>query len=100
MKFHPGLYIYSWIQWILDKLLSPTRPSPNAILSKPRIAVIGAGVTGVSAAAHCVGHGFDATIFEAGDEQSLGGIWSVSLPNAQFSPLFLHIADYRLHSSG
>ena len=34
--------------------------------------------TGVSAASHCVGHGFDVTIFEAGDEKNLGGIWSVS----------------------
>ena len=81
MDFHPVLWLYSWIQWFLDKLLSPTPPPPHARLRRPRIAVIGAGLTGVSAASHCVGHGFDVTIFEAGDENNLGGIWSVSLPH-------------------
>lgn len=66
------------MQWALDKLLSPTPPPPNADLSRPKIAIIGAGLTGVSAASHCVGHGFDCTIFEAGDRKALGGIWSVS----------------------
>ncbi len=79
MELHPVLWAYSLIQWFLDKLLSPTPPPPNATLTRPRIAVIGAGLTGVSSASHCVGHGFDVTIFEAGDEKSLGGIWSVSL---------------------
>ena len=79
MEFHPIMWVYSLIQWFLDKLLSPTPPPPNATLTRPRIAVIGAGLTGVSSAAHCIGHGFDVTIFEAGDEKSLGGIWSVSL---------------------
>ena len=78
MSFNPVLWIYSCIQWALDKLLSPTPPPPNARLSRPRIAIIGAGLTGVSAASHCVGHGFDVTLFEAGDENNLGGIWSVS----------------------
>ena len=78
MSFHPTLWFYSWIQWLLDKLLSPTPPPPHARLGRPRIAIIGAGLTGVSAASHCVGHGFDVTIFEAGDEKNLGGIWSVS----------------------
>lgn len=89
MGFHPVLYIYSWIQWILDKLLSPTPPPPNTVLSKPRIAIIGAGLTGVSAASHCVGHGFDVTLFEAGDEQCLGGIWSVSHCTALLGPLLM-----------
>jgi NADPH-dependent 2,4-dienoyl-CoA reductase/sulfur reductase-like enzyme len=73
----PLLYVYWIIQLVLDKLLSPTPPPPNAKLSRPRIAVIGAGLTGVSAASHFVGHGFDTTIFEAGDENSVGGIWTV-----------------------
>ncbi|KAI4216303.1 MAG: hypothetical protein LQ351_001313 [Letrouitia transgressa] len=81
MEFFPVLWVYSFIQWVLDKLLSPTPPPPRAILSRPRIAVIGAGLTGVSSASHCVGHGFDVTIFEAGDEQSLGGIWSPKTPH-------------------
>ena len=79
MEFHPIIYLYSILQWILDKLLSPTPPPPHARLHRPRIAIIGAGLTGVSSASHCVGHGFDVTIFEADDEKSLGGIWSVSL---------------------
>lgn len=79
MEFHPIFYLYSILQWILDKLFSPTPPPPHARLHRPRIAIIGAGLTGVSSASHCVGHGFDVTIFEADDEKSLGGIWTVSL---------------------
>ena len=77
-ELHLIQWFYGVIQWLFASLLSPTPPPPNAVLSRPRIAVIGAGLTGVSAAAHCVGHGFDVTIFEAGDEKNLGGIWSVS----------------------
>ena len=76
--FHPINFIYSIIQWVPDLIFSPTPPPPNARLSRPRVAIVGAGLTGVSGAAHCVGHGFDVTIFEAGDEKYLGGIWSVS----------------------
>ena len=96
MEFHPVLYIYSLLQWILDKLLSPTPPPPHARLSRPRIAVVGAGLTGVSAAAHCVGHGFDVSIFEAGDEKDLGGIWSVSLPGDMTSLGWLSSGEWRL----
>lgn len=77
MDFHPIQFLSYILQWLLDKLLSPTPPPPHAHLGRPRIAVIGAGLTGVSSAAHCVGHGFDVTLFEAGGEKSLGGIWSV-----------------------
>ena len=76
-SLHPVQFFYGILQWILDKLLSPTPPPPHANLGRPKIAIIGAGLTGVSSASHCVGHGFDVTIFEAGDEKSLGGIWSV-----------------------
>lgn len=76
---HPFVFVYNIIQWLLDKVLSPTPPPPHAQLRRPKIAVIGAGLTGVSAAAHCVGHGFDVQIFEAGPRKNLGGIWSVSL---------------------
>ena len=77
MELHPVMWLYQIMQWLLDKLLSPNAPPPNAVLSRPRIAIIGAGLTGVSAASHCVGHGFDVRIFEAGDNDNLGGIWSV-----------------------
>ena len=77
--FYPFVYLFQFIQWLLDKLLSPTPPLPHAQLCRPKIAVIGAGLTGVSAAAHCVGLGFDVQIFEAGPRRNLGGIWSVRL---------------------
>lgn len=75
--FGPLLVLYSFYQWLADLIFSPEPPPPGASLSRPKIAVIGAGLTGVSAAAHIVGHGFDVHIFEAGSEDAVGGIWSV-----------------------
>jgi heterodisulfide reductase subunit A-like polyferredoxin len=75
---HPFAFIYQLIQWVLGKLFSPDPPKPGAKLGRPKIAIIGAGLTGVSAASHCVGHGFDVQIFEAGPWKQLGGIWSVN----------------------
>ena len=79
MAFSPVFWAYTVLQWILNKIFSPNPPPPNARLHRPKIAVIGAGLTGVAAAAHCVGHGFEVTVFEAGDEQHVGGIWTGSL---------------------
>ncbi|KAI9833734.1 MAG: hypothetical protein M1819_003467 [Sarea resinae] len=93
---HPILWVYQLIQWLLDKLLSPAPPPPNATLRRPKIAVIGAGLTGVSSAAHCVGHGFDVTIFEAGGRDNVGGIWS-RVNNT--SGLQIHSLMYRFHPS-
>lgn len=62
----PFQFIYLLMQNLLDIFLSPNAPPPNADLSRPKIAIIGAGLTGVSSASHCVGHGFDVQIFEAG----------------------------------
>jgi heterodisulfide reductase subunit A-like polyferredoxin len=73
---NPILFLYQLLQYVLDTLLSPTPPPPQASLGRPKIAVIGAGLTGVSAASHIVGHGFDCRIFEAGPKEHLGGIWS------------------------
>lgn len=42
-----------------------------------RIAVIGAGLTGVSSAAHAIAHGFDVVIYEQSD--SIGKYASISL---------------------
>lgn len=75
---HPFLFGFQIYQYITSKILSPAPPDPSKPLGRPKIAIIGAGITGVSAAAHCVGHGFDVVIFEAGGEKNLGGIWSVS----------------------
>ncbi|KAI9808355.1 MAG: hypothetical protein M1827_007504 [Pycnora praestabilis] len=93
---NPFLWIYYLIQWVLDKVLSPTPPPPHAQLSRPRIAIIGAGLTGVASASHCVGHGFDVVIFEAGPREHLGGIWS-KVNNT--SGLQIHSIMYRFHPS-
>ncbi|KAI9815203.1 MAG: hypothetical protein M1832_005538 [Thelocarpon impressellum] len=93
---HPVVFLYQVLQYILHRLLSPTPPPPNAVLRRPRIAIIGAGLTGVSAASHCVGHGFDVVIFEAGPRQQLGGIWS-RVNNT--SGLQIHSLMYRFHPS-
>ena len=74
----PFSFFYSLLQWLLELIFAPSPPPPNAHLSRPKIAIVGTGLTGVSSAAHCVGHGFDVTLFEAGGEENLGGIWSVS----------------------
>ncbi|KAI9706121.1 MAG: hypothetical protein M1836_005527 [Candelina mexicana] len=96
MDFQPILWVYQLTQWVLDQLLSPVPPPPNANLSRPRIAIIGAGLTGVSSASHCVGHGFDVVIFEAGGRDNLGGIWS-RVNNT--SGLQIHSLMYRFHPS-
>lgn len=73
--------LYIVMQKILKIVFAPTPPPPAAADQKrghPRVAVIGTGLTGVSSAAHCVGHGLDVKLFEArSQEEGLGGIWSV-----------------------
>lgn len=93
--FHPFLFLYQIYQFILAKLLSPAPPVEGQKLGRPKIAIIGAGLTGVSAASHCVGHGFDVQIFEAGPRNQLGGIWSVC-----YLVLFLIEAIYYRRSEG
>jgi heterodisulfide reductase subunit A-like polyferredoxin len=80
--FHPLLFLYQVLQWLISKTLAPKPPKPNEKLRRPRIAVIGGGLTGVTAAAHCVGHGFDVVLFEGGSKEQIGGIWSVSIAPA------------------
>lgn len=77
MAFNPVSWLYELLQYILIAIFSPQPPPPGTRLRRPKIAVIGAGLTGVSAASHCVGHGFDVALFEAGDRDQLGGIWTV-----------------------
>ncbi|EFX00495.1 flavin-binding monooxygenase-like protein [Grosmannia clavigera kw1407] len=83
-------------QRALDWTLSPKAPDPNTKLHRPRVAVIGAGITGITSAAHCIGHGFDVAIFEAGGEESIGGIWSKVNDT---SGLQINAAMYRFHPS-
>ncbi|QYS98745.1 hypothetical protein H0G86_005909 [Trichoderma simmonsii] len=93
---HPLLFIYQLWQWIINRALAPYPPRESDQLTRPKIAIIGAGLTGVSAAAHCVGHGFDVTIFEAGSRDRLGGIWSRVNDT---SGLQIHSIMYRFHPS-
>jgi NADPH-dependent 2,4-dienoyl-CoA reductase/sulfur reductase-like enzyme len=66
------------INWVFAPGPPPSGPIVNN-LPKKRVAVIGTGLTGVSSAAHCIGHGFDVQLFEARPkDKGLGGIWSVS----------------------
>ncbi|KAI9674197.1 MAG: hypothetical protein M1817_002015 [Caeruleum heppii] len=94
--FDPIVWLYQCLQWLIDKIFSPSPPPPNAHLTRPKIAIIGAGLTGVASASHCVGHGFDVTIFEAGERKQLGGIWS-RVNNT--SGLQIHSLMYRFHPS-
>ena len=96
MAFAPFFWIYSIFQWLLDKIFSPTPPPPSAKLHRPKIAIIGAGLTGVSAASHCVGHGFDVTLFESEGPDQVGGIWTHVNST---SGLQIHSVMYRFHPS-
>lgn len=81
----PFLQIFSVCYLIFQNILSwifaPSPPPPASTANnvpKKRVAIIGAGLTGVSSAAHCIGHGFDVQLFESRNkDEGLGGIWSV-----------------------
>lgn len=94
MAFHPILYLYDLLQRLIIFFFSPKAPHRDAPLPGPRVAVIGAGLTGVSAAAHCVSHGSDVRIFEANGK--VGGIWSRV---NHTSGLQIHSIMYRFHPS-
>ncbi|KAG0145744.1 hypothetical protein CROQUDRAFT_723246 [Cronartium quercuum f. sp. fusiforme G11] len=85
---------YSLFQFIITLIFAPQAPKAKSPLEKPlgRIAIIGAGVTGVSSAAHCVANGFDVVIYES--KSQLGGIWSAV---NQTSSLQLNSLLYRFH---
>ncbi|KAF7159431.1 hypothetical protein CNMCM6106_006704 [Aspergillus hiratsukae] len=90
------IWFYQVIQFFITQAFAPNPRGPQRKLSGPRIAIIGAGITGVSSAAHCVGHGFDVTLFEAKGREHLGGIWS-QVNNT--SSLQIHSVMYRFHPS-
>jgi hypothetical protein len=101
---HPFLMVFSLFYMLFQSILiwvfSPAPPPPASTangLPKKRVAVIGAGLTGVSSAAHCIGHGFDVQLFEARPkDKGLGGIWS--RVNST-SSLQVHSIMYRFHPS-
>ncbi|KAI9058979.1 FAD/NAD-P-binding domain-containing protein [Trametes sanguinea] len=69
-------FFYVLVQHIIIWLFKPPPPPGPEYPKNPkgRIAVIGAGLTGVSSAAHAIAHGFDVVIYEQGD--TVGGIWA------------------------
>ncbi|EMC98203.1 hypothetical protein BAUCODRAFT_155411 [Baudoinia panamericana UAMH 10762] len=92
----PINFLFQIWQYIVALIFAPNPPPPHAELGRPKIAIIGAGITGVSSASHCVGHGFDCTIFEAGPREHLGGIWA-KVNNT--SGLQIHSIMYRFFPS-
>ncbi|KAM5543253.1 hypothetical protein V8D89_003127 [Ganoderma adspersum] len=60
------------ITWLFKPLVPPSPELPQKL--NGRIAVIGAGLTGISSAAHAIAHGFDVVIYEQTDE--VGGVWA------------------------
>ncbi|KAJ3509101.1 hypothetical protein NLJ89_g5390 [Agrocybe chaxingu] len=87
---------YIFIQAIIILIFKPAPPKAQKTLSKPRgrIAVIGAGITGVSSAAHAIAHGFEVVVFEAAPKSKLGGIWAQV---NRTSGLQLNSLLYRFH---
>ncbi|KAH9821883.1 hypothetical protein DFH28DRAFT_1079067 [Melampsora americana] len=65
-----------YLQYLISKIYSipPPKLPRERKSSLGRIAIIGAGITGVSSAAHCVGNGFEVVIFER--KESTGGVWN------------------------
>ncbi|KAI5813697.1 hypothetical protein BZA77DRAFT_320942 [Pyronema omphalodes] len=86
--------LYTIIQRILTYIFSPKPPLSTRYSDGPKIAIIGAGLTGISAAAHCVSHDSSVTIFE--QTSSIGGIWA--RVNSS-SGLQIHSIMYRFHPS-
>ncbi|KAJ7264991.1 FAD/NAD(P)-binding domain-containing protein [Mycena haematopus] len=69
---------YVLVQYIIIAIFKAPPPMNPDEPRNPygRIAVVGAGLTGVSSAAHCISHNFEVVIFEASPRSGLGGIWS------------------------
>jgi cation diffusion facilitator CzcD-associated flavoprotein CzcO len=67
---------YVLVQSVLIALFKSRPPKSRSFKPRGRIAVIGAGLTGVSSAAHAIAHGFEVVIYEAAEGPHPGGIWS------------------------
>ncbi|GAA5871132.1 hypothetical protein JCM16303_001701 [Sporobolomyces ruberrimus] len=99
LPIHVGLvllrYVYLLYQSILAYVFSgPYHPLREGQKPLGRIAIIGAGLTGISSAAHAVDHGFEVVIFEG--EKSVGGVWARENSTSQ---LQLNSFLYRFHPS-
>jgi cation diffusion facilitator CzcD-associated flavoprotein CzcO len=84
-------FIYTFIQQLII-ILFASKPKPQKELTGPKIAIIGAGLTGISAGAHCIGAGSDVVIFEKSED--VGGIWTKV---NETSGLQIHSMMYRFH---
>lgn len=65
--------LYLFVQTLIALVFAPA-PPPAKFYARAHVAVIGAGVTGISTAAHLRSHGIEVTLFDENDE--LGGIWA------------------------
>ncbi|KAF2453806.1 dimethylaniline monooxygenase (N-oxide forming) [Lineolata rhizophorae] len=90
----PLVWLFHLFQKLVIALFSPKTPKPHQSLLGPRVAVIGAGLSGVSGAAHCIGYGCDVMIFERHPRDGLGGIWAQVNEN---SGLQISSVMYRFH---
>ncbi|KLU82329.1 hypothetical protein MAPG_01402 [Magnaporthiopsis poae ATCC 64411] len=61
---------------VVNNYLTPDPKDYQDVVGGPRIAVIGAGITGVTAAAYLLGYGFNVVIFEKNPRANMGGIWT------------------------
>ncbi|KAI0084557.1 hypothetical protein BDY19DRAFT_528999 [Irpex rosettiformis] len=85
--------LYVFLERIIVLFFKPPPPKPNkSVKYRGRIAVVGAGITGISSAAHAISHGFDVVIYEKSDR--IGGIWAAV---NETSGLQLNSLLYRFH---
>ena len=89
-------FLYSIYQAIVGLLFTiPYVPLAPGVKPRGRVAIIGAGITGIASAAHLVSHGFEVVIFDSAKE--IGGIWANVNST---SSLQLNSVMYRFHPSG
>lgn len=84
--------IYYLYQTIIDALFTP--PYRPVIQPRGRIAIIGAGLSGISTAAAFIANGYEVVIYDS--DEKIGGIWA--RVNAT-SRLQLNSLMYRFHPS-
>ncbi|EIW74200.1 flavin-binding monooxygenase-like protein [Coniophora puteana RWD-64-598 SS2] len=87
-----SLLAYTGIQYVIALIFKPSPPPKHLKRPYGRIAVIGAGLTGVSSAAHAISHGFEVVIYEASSRP--GGIWT---RENKTSAVQLNSIMYRFH---
>ena len=81
------------LAWVLNQLVL------LSAMDVKTVAVIGAGVSGVSSAIHLRNAGLDVTVFERGDVA--GGVWCVAfIPDSSFLPIpSVQVRNLRKHQA-